>query len=300
MAEAAGEPEYDDTAIRFLEAMWGEGYLSPGGPEEVRRVVDGIGLSGKSVLDIGCGAGGITLFLAHEFPLESITGFDVEQPVIDAARMRAGARDIGARVKFVRGMPGPLPLGDASFDIVFSKDALVHVADKEALFREIFRVLKPGGVFAASDWLTSSDDEPSPAMKAYLAAEGLSFGMASPRRYKAAMKSAGFSGVETVNRNPWYREVARGELARLSGPIANACLRSLAPDMWTRTSGPGRRCRRCWIPANIVRHTCARANPAENGRPHWQRQRQARAARRRPASSSRFAAGNRRKSVASS
>lgn len=218
MAEAAGEPEYDDTAIRFLEAMWGEGYLSPGGPEEVRRVVDGIGLSGKSVLDIGCGAGGITLFLAHEFPLESITGFDVEQPVIDAARMRAGARDIGARVKFVRGMPGPLPLGDASFDIVFSKDALVHVADKEALFREIFRVLKPGGVFAASDWLTSSDDEPSPAMKAYLAAEGLSFGMASPRRYKAAMKSAGFSGVETVNRNPWYREVARGELARLSGP----------------------------------------------------------------------------------
>lgn len=35
---ADAEPEYDDTAIRFLEALWGEGYLSPGGPDEVDRV----------------------------------------------------------------------------------------------------------------------------------------------------------------------------------------------------------------------------------------------------------------------
>ena len=49
--------------------------------------------------------------------------------------------------------PGPLPFADASFDIVFSKDALLHVPDKDALFAEIFRVLKPGGVFAASDWM---------------------------------------------------------------------------------------------------------------------------------------------------
>ncbi|MER9261589.1 hypothetical protein [Mesorhizobium sp. M0619] len=38
---ADGEPEYDDAAIRFLEALWGEGYLSPGGPDEVDRVVEG-------------------------------------------------------------------------------------------------------------------------------------------------------------------------------------------------------------------------------------------------------------------
>jgi ubiquinone/menaquinone biosynthesis C-methylase UbiE len=57
---------------------------------------------------------------------------------------------------------------------VFSKDALLHVPDKDALFAEIFRVLKPGGVFAASNWMTSHDGEPSPDMKAYVAAEGLS------------------------------------------------------------------------------------------------------------------------------
>ena len=210
--------EYDETAIRFLEALWGEGYLSPGGPDEVRRIVEGVEFSGRDVLDIGCGSGGITLFLAREYPLRQITGFDVEQPVIDAAARRAQDEGVGDRVDFVRGAPGILPFGDASFDIVFSKDAMVHVADKENLFADIFRILRPGGIFAASDWLTSHDGQPSPAMREYLAAEGLSFGMASARRYEQAMLAAGFADVKTSSRNAWYREVARGELARLKGP----------------------------------------------------------------------------------
>ena len=62
--------------------------------------------------------------------------------------------------------------------------------DKDALFADIFRVLKPGGVFAASNWLICHDGEPSPDMKAYIAAEGLSFAMASPARYRAGDGSA--------------------------------------------------------------------------------------------------------------
>ena len=69
-------PEYDDTAIRFLEALWGEGYLSPGGPEEVDRVLAGLSLQGKRVLDIGCGSGGITLRLAEVHGAAEATGFD--------------------------------------------------------------------------------------------------------------------------------------------------------------------------------------------------------------------------------
>jgi phosphoethanolamine N-methyltransferase len=216
---AEAEPEYDDTAIRFLEALWGDGYLSPGGPEEVDRVVEGLSLHGKTVLDIGCGSGGITLHLVERHGAAHATGFDVERPVIDAATKRAAARGLADRTAFIQAPPGPLPFADRSFDVVFSKDALLHVPDKDAVFAEIFRVLKPGGVFVASNWMISHDGEPSRAMQAYVAAEGLSFAMASPARYAQAMRRAGFADVTVRDRNPWYRDVAREELERLKGPL---------------------------------------------------------------------------------
>jgi len=224
------ETEYDNKAIRFLEALWGKGYLSPGGPDEVRRIVRDVDFSSKRVLDIGCGSGGITLFLAQSYPLAHITGFDVEGPVIAASRARAAEAGLSDRMTFVQGTPGPLPFDDGAFDIVFSKDALIHVADKEGLFAEVYRVLAPGGVFAASDWLTSHDGPPSAAMKTYLDAEGLSFGMASPKRYMAAMTAAGFAEARSDNRNPWYRDHARGELERLKGPLYDQIAAEVGAD----------------------------------------------------------------------
>jgi phosphoethanolamine N-methyltransferase len=208
-------PEYDDLHMCFLELLWGDGYLSPGGPAEVERVLAGLDLHGRHVLDLGCGSGGIMLFIARRFAPARIVGFDVEQPVIDAARRRAEAAGLTGQVDFAHASPGRLPFADGSFDLVFSKDAMVHIPDKEAIFAEIFRVLKPGCTFAASDWLIGHDGPPSADMMAYIAAEGLSFGMASAKRYAEAMREAGFVDVRTESRNGWYRTEAARELKRL-------------------------------------------------------------------------------------
>jgi phosphoethanolamine N-methyltransferase len=148
-----------------------------------------------------------------------------------------------------------LPFTDESFDVVFSKDALLHVPDKDGLFADIFRVLRPGGIFTASDWLISHDGEPTADMKAYVAAEGLNFSMASPERYRQAMERAGLEDVRIVDRNPWYREVARGE-RRLKGPLYAKVAAAVETPMSTRTYGPGRRCRRCLTRASTVPLIC--------------------------------------------
>ncbi|MEM9912455.1 MAG: methyltransferase domain-containing protein, partial [Pseudomonadota bacterium] len=153
-----------------------------------------------------------------------------EDPVCEAARARATLAGLSDRIDIEKVTPGPFPFEDQSFDVVFSKDSIIHIPDKETMAAEVFRVLRPGGRFAASDWLISHDNAPSPAMAHYIAEEGLDFGMASPDRYRAAMVAAGFVDVELVNRNPWYSEVSAKELAELSGPNKASWQERHGPD----------------------------------------------------------------------
>ena len=221
---------YHDQMIGMLERVWGDGWLSPGGPAEVARLLEGMDLKGRSVLDIGCGAGGIDTLLVGIHGAAYVTGIDVEDTVLTHARQRAEKAGLSARIGLLKVVPGPLPFPPQIFDIVFSKDSIVHIPDKHSLMRDVFRVLKPGGWFVASDWLIGHDNEPSPKMKAYIASEGLDFGMASPLRYADAMASAGFERVETRSRNAWYRDRAREELALMKGTLHAEAVEKLGRD----------------------------------------------------------------------
>jgi SAM-dependent methyltransferase len=230
MMQTDGGELYHGRMIDMLQAIWGEGFLSPGGADEVARIIGAHDLTGATVLDIGCGAGGIDIALIRDHGAGYVCGIDVEDTVLSAARGLVTRADLAGRIGLAKVAPGPLPYPPGTFDVVFSKDSIVHIPDKHALMIEVFRVLRPGGWFLASDWLIGHDDVPSPGMAAYITAEGLDFGMASPARYRAAMTAAGFERVETISRNLWYRDAARAELDRLKGPVGSAAARKVGQD----------------------------------------------------------------------
>ena len=105
-----------------------------------------------------------------------------------------------AREKLVRWTPEQVEQGR---QIVFSKDAIIHIPDKETLFGDIWRVLKPGGWFTASDWLRKDEAPPSDEMCRYIEAEGLSFAMASPNL-------SFFATSPSSLRSPWPRSWRHG------------------------------------------------------------------------------------------
>lgn len=203
--------EYDDNLMALLEAIWGEGFMSPGGVDEVDRYLDGINLAGQSVLDIGCGLGGVDIHLLKKHGAARVTGIDIDPALIERCVQLAARHEIETGLEFICVEPGPLRFSDGSFSIVTSKDSIIHVEDKHALAADVFRILEPGGWFVASDWLAGYEGQPSAEMQAYIEAEGLDFNLASVDNYASALQAAGFIDIGFVDRNEWYREQARIE-----------------------------------------------------------------------------------------
>ena len=114
--------------------------------EQMARCVDL--KPGHRVLDVGCGIGGTTRFLADRFGCD-VTGVDLTQSFCDVAALLS--ERVGIKAAFRQGDALDLPFEDASFDVVWTEHAQMNIADKARFYGEIRRVLKPRGQFAFHD-----------------------------------------------------------------------------------------------------------------------------------------------------
>ena len=211
----AHENEYHDAMVAVLELVWGEGFMAPGGAGNVNRMVAGLEVAGKKVLDIGCGLGGPAFALAADRGA-IVTGIDLEAPLVARANAAARAKGLADRVSFRVVEAGPLAFGDAGFDVVFSSGAFTQIDDKEGMFAEVFRVLEPGGWFTIYDWLKAPGDY-SDAMREWFRLEGLTYAMRTLEEHEALLRETGFVDVTVEDRSDWYRRVVREEYEKLKG-----------------------------------------------------------------------------------
>ena len=113
----------------------------------LERALSGVpeGFAGK-LLEVPVGTGVLTMPVYRELPEAEITCLDYSPDMMAAAQTRAEHMGIG-NARFVQGDVGALPFDDASFDVVLSLNGFHAFPDKEAAWRETFRVLRPGGTF---------------------------------------------------------------------------------------------------------------------------------------------------------
>jgi SAM-dependent methyltransferase len=161
---------------------------------------------GETVLDLGSGAGMDAFLAARQVgPSGRVIGVDMTDAMLEKARENARAVGLD-NVEFRKGTIEALPVEDASVDVILSNCVINLSPEKERVYREAFRVLRPGGRLMVSDLVLERPLAPQvlESMDAYLGCVG---GAALRAEYLATIERAGFSEVR-VQRETRYSDVA--------------------------------------------------------------------------------------------
>lgn len=153
---------------------------------------------GETVVDLGCG-GGLDVFLAAKKvgPEGRAIGIDMTPEMLDLARRNAESTGV-ENVDFHEATIDNLPLPDGSVDCVISNCVINLAPDKPAVFREIARVLKPGGRLAVSD-IALKQDLPEELGNDLMAYVGCIAGAIHIHEYEQGLKAAGFDAVQIID-----------------------------------------------------------------------------------------------------
>jgi SAM-dependent methyltransferase len=165
---------------------------------------------GETVVDLGCGGGlDVLLAAAKVSPAGKAIGIDMTPEMLALAR--ANADKANARnVEFYQSTIDKLPLAAASVDCVISNCVINLASDKRAVFREIYRVLQPGGRLAVSD-IALKRELPAEIGNDLMAYVGCIAGAISFDDYRAGLNAAGFSSVEVIDTKADLNAYARVE-----------------------------------------------------------------------------------------
>ncbi|XP_029917786.1 phosphoethanolamine methyltransferase isoform X2 [Myripristis murdjan] len=202
--------QYTRRGILRYEKMFGAGYVSTGGPSTTKEFVDLLNLRpGQRVLDIGCGIGGGNFYMAKTFGVE-VLGLDLSENMVDIAMERAIAEKLPL-VHFEVADATKRTFPEGSFDVIYSRDTILHIADKLALFKRFHSWLKPGGQLLISDYCCG--EKPwIPQFQAYVKQRG--YILYTPAQYGKFIEQAGFTNVRAEDRTAQFIQVIKTELER--------------------------------------------------------------------------------------
>jgi MPBQ/MSBQ methyltransferase len=171
---------------------------------------------GDHVIDVGCGIGGATRYLAATFGCR-VTGIDLTPAYVAAAQELAQRTGLADRIDYRVDSALAMPFADGAFDAALTLHVAMNIKDRPGLYREVARVLKPGAVFCIYDVMRGPGAGltfPVP----WAETEATSH-LTTPDEMRALLADAGFLVTEVEDRTPFARDFFRQSLANAAaGP----------------------------------------------------------------------------------
>lgn len=181
-----------------------------GGREATVHLLDQLDIDeSQHVLDIGCGLGGASRFVVQQYG-SRVTGIDLTPEYIETGNTLCQWVGMERKIHLRVGDATNLDLADNTFDRAYMMHVGMNISDKSSVFREIYRVLRPGGRVGIYDIMTVGEGEVQFPVPWATSASGSA--LAESSTYKEALVNAGFDIFSEQNR----RDFALGFFARLA------------------------------------------------------------------------------------
>jgi len=224
VAEHYSRPQLDETILGAMKrAGLDKEKLTPtdlaavdefhvGGLEATKAFTEFMGLKpGMKVLDVGCGVGGPARYFAAEHGVR-VTGIDLTEEFVRAAISLTKLLHLEDAAKFEQGSALAMPFAAGSFDAAYMFHVGMNIADKNALFQDVARVLKPGAKFAIYDVMRTNDDPISYPVP--WAASGATSFVVKIEGYRKALEAVGFEVVHERERREFGIDFFERNIAR--------------------------------------------------------------------------------------
>ena len=236
---------YDQSNIETMELLYGPGYLSMGGDDEVSRILQPVEVENKTVLDIGCGMGGAAIALVRDHAAHRVVGIDLDASLLTRAVELINQAGLQDCVELSQVEPGPLPFADAEFDLVYLTAVSCHIRNLVPFFAEIRRVIRPGGSLVGGEWFVHQENEAYLRWDDMLRGRGLNFYFVTRSGFIEAFESAGFQSVNFVDQSERTARLAAGYLERSQNELRESLVTQMGETgferhlEWTRVRAEG-------------------------------------------------------------